>query len=61
VTNLLTFVFFFLLKRRCFDLKKKIDPANPVTRSNLVTRPKPGTRALDRASHRAESKHMLQT
>jgi len=38
----LTFV--FLLKRHRFDFfKKKIDPADPVTRS------KPGTRALDRA------------
>jgi hypothetical protein len=45
VANPLTFVFFlfyfFLLKRRRFDffLKKRIDPANPVTQS------KPGTRA----------------
>jgi hypothetical protein len=44
MTNPLTFVFFvFLLKRRRFDLKKRTDPAN------LVTRSKPRTRALDRA------------
>jgi len=44
VVNPLTFFFVFLLKRRRFDLKKKrTDPAN------LVTRSKPGTRALDRA------------
>jgi hypothetical protein len=35
--------FVFFLKRRRFDLKKRTDPAN------LVTRSKPGTRALDRA------------
>jgi hypothetical protein len=33
---------FFLLKRRRFDLKKKL------TRANWTTRSKPGTRALDR-------------
>ena len=44
VVNPLTFFFVFLLKRRRFDFKKKrTDPAN------LVTRSKPGTRALDRA------------
>jgi hypothetical protein len=49
VTNLLTFVFFvfFLLKRRRFDFFFK-ELTRP-TRSNPVTRPKPGTRALDRA------------
>jgi hypothetical protein len=41
VVNPLTFV--FLLKRRRFDYKKRIDPTDPVTRS------KPGTRALNRA------------
>ena len=40
--NTLTFVFFFLLKRRRFDFFKKIDPDDPVTRS------KPGTRVLNR-------------
>jgi hypothetical protein len=47
IANPLTFIFFvfFLLKRCRFDffLKK---------RTNLVTWSKPGTQALDRASHR---------
>jgi hypothetical protein len=45
-------LFCFLLKRCCFDLKKKrIDPGDPMTQS------KPGARALDRAGYRARSKN----
>ena len=50
-SNPLTFIFFlffFLLKRRCFDFFKKKNLTRP-------TRSKPGTRALDRADHRAGS------
>jgi hypothetical protein len=49
VTNPLTFVFFyfFLLKRRRFDFFLK--ELTRTTRSNPVTRPKPGTQALDLA------------
>jgi len=46
--NSLAFVFFFLLKRHRFDLKKWIDP---------MTRSKPETRALDRAGHRTGSEN----
>jgi hypothetical protein len=41
---------FFLLKRRCFDLKKKKE----LTRA---TRSKPGPRVLDRSGHRAGFKN----
>jgi hypothetical protein len=44
--------FFFLLKQRRFDLKKKIDPGDPVTRSKL------GIRTLNQAAHRAGLKTM---
>jgi hypothetical protein len=46
-------IFFFLLKRRCFEffLKIRIDPAN------LVTRSKHGTLALDQTGHQAEFKN----
>jgi hypothetical protein len=49
VTNPLAFVFFvfFLLKRRRFDFFLK--ELTRTTRSNPVTRPKPGTQALDLA------------
>jgi hypothetical protein len=46
VKNPVAIRWFFLLKRRHFDLKK-FDPDNPVTRK------KPGTQVLDRAGHRA--------
>ena len=46
--NPLTFVFF--TKPRRFDLKKRIDPGNPVTMS------KPKTRTLDRARSENYSK-----
>jgi len=52
VTNPLTFVFFLLKRHRFkFFFKELTRP----TRSNPVTRPKPGTQALDRAGHRAGS------